>query len=66
LHHQQPEKYEYQQNFNVAPPEKISANVHGCTDFDLILGSQRQSVVLFGAITLTHSETIKMPNRQFR
>jgi len=35
--HQQPEKYK--QNFDISPYGKISVDAHGCTDFDLILGS---------------------------
>jgi len=37
LHRQQPEKDK--QNFDVVFIGKISADTHGCTDFDLILGS---------------------------
>jgi len=37
LHHQQPEKDK--QNFDVAPHGNISADAHGCTDFDLFIGS---------------------------
>ena len=55
LHHrQQPEKDK--QNFDVVFIGKISADAHGCADFDLILGSW--NVVLFGSIILSHSKTI--------
>ena len=54
LHRQQPEKGK--QNFDVDPHGKISADAHGCTDFDLILRSS--SVMLFGSILLNHSKTI--------
>jgi len=43
-------------NFDVAPTGKTSADVHGCTDFDLIPKSS--GVVLFGSILLSHSKTI--------
>jgi len=37
LHCQQPENNK--QHFDVDPPGKIYADAHGCTDFNLILGS---------------------------
>jgi len=42
--------------FTLTPPAKFSADDHGCTDFDLILGSY--SMVLFGSILLSHSKTV--------